>query len=109
MIYSSPVALLVDRPRGPFPPAEGAVMLRRDRTLVRGRGPGRPRSVGLGGWRGGWYQRTEPTMERSTRGDGPLVQDRSLGREIDGLLGMSFLSRFSLSIAKREWKLSPKS
>jgi len=38
-----------------------------------------------------------------------LVQDRSLGRGIDGLLGMSFLSRFDLSIAKREWKLSPKS
>jgi clan AA aspartic protease (TIGR02281 family) len=38
-----------------------------------------------------------------------LVQDRSLGRGIDGLLGMSFLSRFNLSIAKGEWKLSPKS
>ena len=38
-----------------------------------------------------------------------LVQDRSLGRGIDGLLGMSFLSRFNLSIVKREWKLSPKS
>ena len=37
-----------------------------------------------------------------------LVQDRSLGRGIDGLLGMSFLSRFDLSIGRREWKLSPK-
>jgi aspartyl protease family protein len=37
-----------------------------------------------------------------------LIQDRSLGREMDDLLGMSFLSRFDLSIGKREWKLSPK-
>ena len=37
-----------------------------------------------------------------------LVQDRSLGRGVDGLLGMSFLSRFDLSIEKREWKLSAK-
>ena len=37
-----------------------------------------------------------------------LVQSRSLGREVDGLLGTSFLSRFELSIGKREWTLSPK-
>ena len=37
-----------------------------------------------------------------------LVQNRSVGRDIDGLLGMSFLSRFDLSIEKRSWKLSQK-
>jgi clan AA aspartic protease (TIGR02281 family) len=37
-----------------------------------------------------------------------LVRDRSLGREIDGLLGMSFLSRFDFSIGRRDWTLSQK-
>jgi len=37
-----------------------------------------------------------------------LIQNRSVGRDIDGVLGMSFLSRFDLSIEKRSWKLSQK-
>jgi clan AA aspartic protease (TIGR02281 family) len=37
-----------------------------------------------------------------------LIQNRSLGRDVDGLLGMSFLSRFDLSIGRRDWTLSPK-
>jgi clan AA aspartic protease (TIGR02281 family) len=37
-----------------------------------------------------------------------LVQGRSLGTNIDGLLGMSFLSRFDIAIGNKEWKLSAK-
>src|SRR6516225_2644819 len=37
-----------------------------------------------------------------------LIQNRSLGREVDGLLGMSFLSRFNLSKGRRDWTLSRK-
>ncbi len=37
-----------------------------------------------------------------------LIQSRALGSDVDGLLGMSFLSRFNLSIGKRDWTLSPK-
>jgi clan AA aspartic protease (TIGR02281 family) len=37
-----------------------------------------------------------------------LIQNRSLGQNIDGLLGMSFLSRFDFSIGRRDWTLSPK-
>ena len=37
-----------------------------------------------------------------------LIQNRSLGKDVDGLLGMSFLSRFDLTIGKRDWTLSPK-
>jgi clan AA aspartic protease (TIGR02281 family) len=37
-----------------------------------------------------------------------LVQDRSLGKNVDGLLGMSFLSRFDIAIGNKEWKLSAK-
>ena len=37
-----------------------------------------------------------------------LIQNRSLGRDVDGMLGMSFLSRFNLSVGRRDWTLSPK-
>jgi aspartyl protease family protein len=37
-----------------------------------------------------------------------LIQNRSMGRDVDGLLGMSFLSRFDLSIGRRDWTLSSK-
>jgi clan AA aspartic protease (TIGR02281 family) len=46
---------------------------------------------------------------RIEAGDVPiLIQNRSLGRDVDGLLGMSFLSRFDLSIGRRDWSLSPR-
>jgi aspartyl protease family protein len=46
---------------------------------------------------------------RAEASDVPIIiQNRSLGRDIDALLGMSFLSRFDLSIGRREWKLSQK-
>ena len=52
---------------------------------------------------------------RAYLNDGPqaadvpvLIRYGSLGRDVDGLLGMSFLSRFDLSIGRRDWKLSQK-
>ena len=47
-------------------------------------------------------------IQHNVSGVPAIIASRSLGNGVDGLLGMSFLSRFTLAIQDREIRLKAK-